>query len=76
MNKKTKKKQSKLTKLNKIIDKVISTLDSFSKATKKIHFNYDAGDRRFNRLTKGLDRASGVKHDYGILTNSEKDIRI
>ncbi len=63
-----KKKQSKLTKLNEIIDKVLAALDNFSKAMNKIHLDYDAGDRRLDRITRGLNKGSGVNHDYSILT--------
>ena len=55
-------------KFNRVIDTIISGLNKFSNETNKIHLDYDAGDRRMNRITQGLNRASGVDHDYSVLT--------
>jgi len=71
-----KKKESKLTKLNRIIDQIISGINKFIDANNKNtrkrgrqYGNYNAGDRNFNRITRGLNKATGTNHDYSILTN-------
>ena len=67
--KKSKKERNALTKVNQIIDKIISCINKFSNETNKIHLDYSAGDRSFNRITHGLNKASGVDHDYSVLTS-------
>ncbi len=75
--KKSNKERNALTKVNLIIDKIISGINKFSNATNKIHLNYSAGDRRLDRITHGLNKASGVNHDYSILSNrKQSDYRI
>lgn len=60
------------TRLNQGINLVLKALNSFSKGMNSIHFNYDAGDRRFNHLSKSLNRASGVNHDFSVLTGHQQ----
>jgi len=70
--KKSNKEQNALTRFNLIIDKIISGLNKFSNTNSKIHLNYNAGDRGFNRITHGLNKVSGVDHDYSVLTGKEE----
>ncbi len=63
-------------KFNRVMDKIILGINKFAdannKPTKKRrrhNLNYNAGDRNFNQITHGLNKASGVNHDYSILTN-------
>lgn len=69
--KKSDKEQNTLTKLNRVIDKIISGINKFSTETNKIHLDYSAGDRRLDRITHGLNEGSGVNHDYSVLTGKQ-----
>ncbi len=54
-------------KFNKGVDMVVSGIDKFSKATNQMHVNPSAGDRRMDKLTGGLEKASGQDRDFSVL---------
>jgi len=54
---------------NKYLDKGLSKLDDFSKATKTMRFDPGAN---VDLITGGLDKASGVNKDYSVITGGNE----
>jgi len=71
MKKKSNRKENTLTKFNRIIDKVISGLNKFSNEMNKVHIDPDAGDKNLDRITRGLNNATGTNHNYDVLTGQD-----
>ena len=54
-------------KFNKGIDTVVSGIDKFSKATNQMHVDSRAGDKNMDKITGGLEKASGQDRDFSVL---------
>ena len=76
MKKKFNKKEKTLTKFNRIIDKVISGLNKFSKEMNNLHLDYRQTNKNARRLTSGLEKMSGVNSSNryaGLMGSSKRD---
>ena len=59
-------------KINVGIDTVVNGINKFSQASNKSHLNPRAGDKRMDKLTRGLNQSTGTDHDFRKLTGHEK----
>ena len=61
-------------KIARGFNKFKKLMDQFSKGMNKIHFE-GGSDASMRKITGGLNKASGVDHDYKILSRAKNDDR-
>ncbi len=68
----SKKEKNVFKKFNKYISMISKGIDQFSKTMNDFKLESTAGDKQLNRITKGLEKASGVrsKNRYAALVGN------
>ena len=61
-------RQQRKEKIARGFNKFKKLMDQFSKGMNKIHFEGGNGDASFNKISGGLNKASGVDHNFNVLT--------